>query len=68
MQILADSCLAFLASVGIWALARMAFHWMMPDWEQHGARIVPCPAEDRVGRERDGEETEEWTKREKTIR
>lgn len=57
MQILADSCLAFLASVGIWALARMAFHWLMPDREQCRARLALCLTEDRVDRERDGEET-----------
>lgn len=57
MQILADSCLAFLASVGIWALARMAFHWLMPDREQCRARLALCLTEDRVDRGRDGEET-----------
>lgn len=29
MQILADACLALLASIGIWALGRMALDWLL---------------------------------------
>jgi hypothetical protein len=59
MEILADTCLAFLASVGIWTLGRMALKGLL-DW---GARLWAGEKRANLVREADV-----WTKKERRTK
>jgi hypothetical protein len=59
MEILTDACLAFLASVGIWTLGRMALQELLA-W---GARL--CAPRKRVNLVR---EADVWTKKDRRMK